>query len=141
MWWVLAFCALAAGGTLGSVYRRNKRLNTWRKAIRSCGFTEVKRPDPEATPAFEAQAGSLTLRIEDLGSRRIAVVVPGPPSLSGVRISHEGARPLETRMVRTGDELFDNQIFVEGPVQVLTGLLDAETRRLLLGGSIEDWLE
>src|SRR6185436_11474176 len=141
MWWLLAaFGALAAGGMAGKL-RRFTRRKTWEKAARSCGFEVVWRSGPKEEPqAIRVRAGQAELRIEDLEGLA-AVVVPGPRGVSDVSISHDGYKHLERSEIQTGDELFDSRFWISGPEQFLRGVLDAETRRLLLGLNLDDWVE
>ena len=139
MWWLLALGALAAAGIL-SKHRHLKRWKTWENAVEACGFKVERRSSPGTkNQMFEVRAGSATVRIEDRGGQTV-VFVPGRPGLSGVSISR-GYRPPEGRELETGDDLFDSTFFVEGPEQLVRGVLDAETRRLLLGLSFNDRLE
>jgi hypothetical protein len=78
----------------------------------------------------------MELRVEDLRKREdslsIVVAFPGPPGFSGVRIHREVSKAPGARKVEVGDELFDSTFSVEGPARLLSVLLDAETRRLLV---------
>src|SRR6185436_9280700 len=135
-WLLAAFGALTAGRIAGKLrYLMGRK--TRRKAVESCGFEAVKGGN---LTALEVRAGSETLRIEDRQGRTV-VCVPGPPGLSGMKIHYEGYRFPAAREIETGDELFDSKFSIEGQEQLLRGLLDAETRRLLLGLSFDDRLE
>jgi hypothetical protein len=90
---------------------------------------------------LEAQAGPVTVRVEDIQDRKqeygihVVVTFPGPPGFSGVRIRPEKYRPAGAREIEIGDERFDDLFFIEGPARLLTVRFGAETRRLLAGVS------
>src|SRR6185436_16267635 len=140
MWWLVALGALTAAGIWGN-FRFNKRLKIWEKTLESCGFEVEWRSSLQGIrEACGVRAGAVAIRIVD-SSGGAVVVVPAPQGLSDVVSMRYGVyRPPELREFQTGDELFDSQIWVSGPV-LLNGLLDAETRRLLLGLYVGDCLE
>jgi len=143
----LSCVTLAVGGTiLGSFRFQRRRLQRRRKLVESFGFTVTKISSYTALwLKLTARADAVTLRIEDAVRRgypiRITAAFPGPPGFSGVRIRREEDRPPGAREIEIGDDLFDGNFFVEGPTRLMSVLLNAETRGLLLqlnsGGRLE----
>jgi len=84
--------------------------------------------------ALKGRAGPLEVRIERILDRengvRLAVVIPGPPEFSSVKICPELYR-LWRRELKVGDESFDNAFYVTGPALLVRALLDVEMRHLL----------
>ncbi|MFY9821795.1 MAG: HEAT repeat domain-containing protein [Thermoanaerobaculia bacterium] len=75
-------------------------------------------------------------------SIQVAVVVSGLPGFSDVRIRRELRNPLPwVREIEVGDEPFDSTFYIGGPMRLVCALLDAETRRLLVGVNAECRLE
>ncbi|HWN41262.1 MAG TPA: HEAT repeat domain-containing protein [Thermoanaerobaculia bacterium] len=83
---------------------------------------------------LRARQGLLEVRIEDSESKgrptRIVVKAPGPPDFYTVKIRPESGFD-SAREIQIGDASFDSEFFIEGPVQLVSALLDAEMRRLL----------
>jgi hypothetical protein len=149
MWWIFGTWFLACGGLMAAatrdVYLRQRmRLRAFQDTARLCGLQLMSFSKPGAFPLkIEAQAGAVTLRVADIQDRkreygiRVVVAFPGPPGFAGVRIRPEKYKPAGAREIEIGDERFDSTFFVEGPARLLTVLLDAETRRLLVDVSTE----
>jgi HEAT repeat protein len=147
MWWILGLSLLANGALVASGLRAQRRRLQLRQDIAaSCGLKVVKVSSSGAIRLkVEARAGPVKVRIEDSRAQRyglwIAITFPGPPGFSGVRMRREVFKPPGAREIEVGDELFDSRFFVEGPSRLLTVLLDAETRALLLSVNLEGELE
>src|SRR5215213_7439123 len=115
------------------------RLQALRDTAQLCGLRveSTSRPFIDSL-RIKARSGPTTVWIEDVAEKsqklcpQIRVEVPGPPGFSGVRIRREAERPPGAREVEIGDERFDSTFYVEGPTRLLSVLLDAETRRLLV---------
>ncbi len=147
--WFLSSVVLAIGSlTLGGLRFHRKSLEHQRKLVESCGLKVVKMSsDTNPWMKIEARAGPVTVRIQDSNSRKnryglqIRALFEGLPGFSGVRIRRESYRPPGAREIEVGDVLFDGTFFVEGPTRLMSVLLDAETRGLLLdmdaGGGLE----
>jgi hypothetical protein len=92
-----------------------------------------------------ARAGPVEVRIEGARSQtsiQVAVVVPGLPGFSDVRIRRELQNPLPwVREIEVGDEPFDSTFYIGGPLRLVCALLDAETRRRLVGVNAESRLD
>lgn len=124
---------LLVGGALAySVRQKGNRFKNWREAAVSCGLQVEKTSD--LSTELRARQGLLEVRIEDLESKgrstRIVVAAPGPPDFHAVKIRPESVFDY-TREIQIGDASFDSEFFIEGPVQLVAALLDAEMRRLL----------
>jgi HEAT repeat protein len=152
MWWlyglyglyILAGGGLAVASMRGMRKRQQERWQAFQDTVKLCGLRMVSISKPRATRLkLEAEAGPVTLRVEDIRDKKreygIQVVVsfPGPPGFAGVRIRPEKYRPAGVREIEIGDERFDSLFFIEGPARLLTVLLDAETRRMLASLSTE----
>jgi len=134
MWELLiALPVLGAAGVAWNFFRLKQRLQVWLNAAKSCGLL-VEDSSWVQSLQMKAREGPLKVRIEDFpgkeGRCQIAVRAQGPPGFYDVRICREEwtfRAPIET-----GDEPFDKAFYITGPMRILFGLLDAETRRLLL---------
>jgi hypothetical protein len=122
---------------------RRRRLELWLDTVVSCGLRIVDSSSQSAPRLkVEARARPVTVRIEEPRSHspgiRVTAVFPGPRGFAGVSIRRlaPGTRDLET-----GDELFDKTFRIEGPRRLLSVLLDAEMRRLLVSVRAEIGLE
>lgn len=136
--WGLVIVLAFVGASVTGIYRsQSARLQIWRKALQDCGLRLEEISSPmEPRLKLQAQGGQLEVRIQAAGrsrsSLRITIVMPGPPGFAGVRIRREHYRPEGRREVEIGEESFDSTFFVEGPMRLLCGLLDAEMRELLV---------
>ncbi len=163
MEWFFGIYYLIAGGVAAAAFwegylKKRARLQTFQDTVKLCGLQMVTISTPAVRMKLEAQAGPVTVRVEDLRERKpeygilVAIRFPGPPGFSGVRIRREMYRPPGAREVEVGDERFDSAFYVEGPTRLLSVLLDAETRlqlgnvnakgRLLIAGGeiqVETW--
>ena len=119
-----------------------KQLKIWQDFAVSCGLEVVE------TFAFfgvelKARTGPLEVRIEtsrnERRSNQIAVVIPGSPDFSTVRLLHQSQLP--AREIEIGDQPFDDMFLIQGPVPLVLALLDAETRRLLISVNLKSPLE
>ena len=152
MWWlyglyglyILAGGGLAVASMRGMRKHQQERWQAFQDTVKLCGLRMVSISKPRATRLkLEAEAGPVTLRVEDIRDKKreygIQVVVsfPGPPGFAGVRIRPEKYRPAGVREIEIGDERFDSTFYVEGPSRLVSVLLDAETRRLLVRLSAE----
>ena len=121
----------------GSIRLSRRRLRRWREAATASGLTvEEISNDWSWALRIKAREGPLEVRIEQPSRARdhdcsIAVLVPGPPGFSGIRIRPEAKR-FGAHEVEIGDEPFDKAFYIVGPMRLLFALLDAETRHLLL---------
>jgi HEAT repeat protein len=133
-----AIVVLAAGTSLLSAVRnRRVRLERWQNAALSCGLRVVWVSIYAAwRMKLDAGGGPLQVRIEAINAKaypvRIVVAVPGPPGFSGVKIRRELEKPFGAREIEMGDESFDNNFYIVGPMRLVCALFDAETRGLLL---------
>ncbi len=142
MAWHLPFWLLASGDR---AFRRC-RLELWLDTVVACGLRVVDSSSQRAPRLkVEARAGPVTVRIEEPLSQksgiRVIAVFPGPPGFFDMRIRRLMSGPPETRELEVGDELFDERFHIEGPMRLLSALLDAEMRRLLVSVKAENRLE
>ena len=145
--WEPVFMLLLAGGAsawAAIAYQRG-RLLLWKSIASLCHLQveEISRAT-ELIVGMRARSGPLEMRIfpgQKRSASRILITIPGPPGFSGVRIRCEESVPLKTREIETGDESFDGRFVIEGPMRLVTVLLDAEMRQLLLRASTEGKLE
>jgi HEAT repeat protein len=141
MWELIALVAGAVGagsliGFLPLHLDRNALLKKWREAAKAGGFTVEETSGAWAGRAgVKAKDGPLKLWIGHARGNQpgnyIVIEVAGPPGFYAVRIRSQSSERLATE-TDTGDPLFDSKFFVSGPQRLVTALLDAETRRLLL---------
>ncbi|HYU31628.1 MAG TPA: HEAT repeat domain-containing protein [Thermoanaerobaculia bacterium] len=148
MGWFFGIYYLIAGGLLAAAsWEASRYLRVRRQALRDtvelCGLHMVSISRPGASLKLAADAGPVKVRIEDIRERkrefgiRVTVAFPGPPGFTGVRIRREAYKPPGAREVEIGDDLFDGTFYIEGPTRLLSVLLDAETRRLLVSVNAE----
>lgn len=125
--------------------RRRSRLAGWRAAVESCGLDVVESSDsPRWLLRLVAREGPLVVRIEDgglEGEPRLVVEAPVPPDLAELRLRPEPDRPPGAREIEVGDKGFDNAFYVLGPTLLVSALLDAGLRRLLVNVSSARKLE
>ncbi|HEY7215905.1 MAG TPA: HEAT repeat domain-containing protein [Thermoanaerobaculia bacterium] len=144
---ILIFFAVAGASTLIKLLDQSRkgasparqeippasRLQIWRGAAAACGLNVVRSTNRwTGSPKLEAQADPFEVRFEAHNAdSRIVVNFPGPPGLDQVWIRRRTGETI-VRGTETGDEDFDQAFFIHGPMPLVCGLLDAETRRLLL---------
>ena len=137
---------LAAGSVLWSALRSNRRrLRAWQEVVTSFDLLVEEVSGPWTWRLkLKARLGPWEVRIEgdsSNGNAEVMVVVPGPPGFSGVRIRSELLKPPGAREIEVGDESFDSTFFVEGPMRLVSALLNEETRGLLIEVNAENRLE
>lgn len=137
MWGLVIILAFVGTSVAGIHRSQSARLQIWRKAIQDCGLRLEEISSPMAPRLkLQAQGGQLEVRIQAAGrigsGLRITIVIPGPAGFSGVRIRREHYRSEGKREIEIGEDGFDSTFFVEGPMRLLCGLLDAEMRELLV---------
>ena len=114
------------------MWKLRKRMRAWQRAAESCGLHgKIARG---WRPRIVARNRLGTVHIEPSGfggqAVRIAAEVPGPPDLQEVTIRPQ-AEVREWREIHIGDQAFDSDFFIRGPVPLVFALLDEGTRRLL----------
>jgi hypothetical protein len=147
MWESILLLLLAGGASsvwAAIAYQRG-RLLLW-KSIASLCHLQVEELSfaTEFLVRMQARSGPLKIRIfpgQKRNTSQIVITIPGPRGFPGVRIRCEESVLLKTREIETGDESFDGRFFIEGPMRLVTVLLDAEMRKLLLRLSTEGMLE
>jgi len=144
MW--TAFLPLVAGvaALWVRLQRYLSRLRLWEEAAAACGLlVEECSGFWDLGLAIKARKGSLKVRIETSRPRgrvtRLVVEVPEPKHFSEVRIRRKLAG--WRRGIEVGDEAFDNTFFIEGPLQLVRALFDAQMRHLLIRVNAEAPLE
>ncbi len=128
------FIILGVGAAIAfGLMQKDNRVQDWQAAAVSCGL-QVVETLPYFSPQVKARGGLLEVRIEASGSKehptRIAVEIPGLPSFRMVRIRPESLFTFAPE-IQIGDASFDAEFFIEGPVRLVSALLDEEMRRLL----------
>lgn len=136
---------MAGGSVWAAIAYQRGRLLLWKSVASLCRLQveEISRAT-ELTVGMRARSGPLEMRIFPglkRSASRILITIPGPPGFPGVRIRCEESVPLKTREIETGDGPFDGRFVIEGPMRLVTVLLDAEMRKLLLRASTEGKLE
>jgi HEAT repeat protein len=118
------------------------RLAIWRGAATACGLNVVRSSRRWAWRLkLEAKADPFKVRFATRNAdSRIVVAVPEPPGFGQVWIRRRPDWPTAHR-IETGDEDFDRTFFIQGPMQLVSGMLDVETRRSLLRANAECYLE
>lgn len=136
VWWFLGVSFLVGGaGFWSGVHFNRSRLQGWKDAAAWSGLQVVEASGPLAWRLrIAARSQLLEVRIEGASQRaekgsRIVIKVSGPPGFSGVRIRRQTVKP--AREIEVGDEPFDDGFRIEGPLRLVTALLDSPTRRLL----------
>ena len=139
MWEAILFILVGGGAVCALVLRDHKRRQAWQEAVASCGL-QVETAGPSRLTARAGPLVQLEFAEETQQLTRITITVDGLPGFDQMRIRPE---PLfkRRREIEIGDSSFDSVFFIEGPVQVVFALLDAEARRLLLRVSIPSKLE
>jgi len=138
---------LLSGLSLSTALRhrrqRSRRQQAFQEAATACGLQVVTIFCAADDPQVLARAGPLQVRIDDFppAGTEVVVVTPGPPGFYGVRIRDELYQSLWAREIEVGDEAFDSKFFIEGPIQLIYALLDAEVRHLLIRVNAESRLE
>jgi HEAT repeat protein len=132
---------VALGAGLWAVYEshRSFRMNG-REAALACGLRVEETSDAWSGGwDFRARAGPVQVRIAGPHRKgygpRLVVTAPWPLGFAGIRILSEREKPIGAREVEIGDELFDSEFYVVGPMRLLFALLDAETRRLMIAAN------
>jgi hypothetical protein len=155
MWEFITLAALIGSGIAWNAWnRRLKRhhLKTWKAIVAAHGLKAEKdsvwedqlREDPLKLKAHSEQFKAW---IEELPRGRMypfQIVVAArqwPPGFADIRLRARRNKPAGPSQVETGDEAFDSTFAAEGPIVLLSVLLDAETRRLLITLSAESWFE
>lgn len=122
------------GGVLYAATRAlRNRLPVWKNAVESCGLKVVESVAGVA-PRMTARSQDVEVLLQPSGENRrvvILVKVPGPPDLEKVRLRPQGNVQL-TREIEIGDRAFDDQFEIDGPVWLVSAMLDEKTRGLML---------
>ena len=130
---------LMQGGLAWLVLRdRRKRVDDWEETVRSFGFRVTERSRSYGWfVKLEGRQGAMQLTIEDArrhrydSPTRIILSVPGPPGSAGLKIRREGPYKPGAREIEIGDEPFDKNFSIEGPLRVAAVLLDEKVRKIL----------
>jgi HEAT repeat protein len=137
------FLLVAGGGIWFTVEQNRRRLLAWTDAAESCGL-HVVESTLILSPWLKARAGLVTVQISGSGDKgratRIVVHAPGPEDFRNLKIRPESPVRL-AREIEVGDKNFDDTFVIEGPAHLVSALLDAETRRLMLKVQSESRLE
>jgi HEAT repeat protein len=140
MWEFAVLGALAAGSGMVWAFGENRKiLNGWREAVESCGL-RIDQISGSVSLYFrlDASDGPIQVRIratrqKNFGGLRVVIRFDGPPGFSEIRIRKEvGGVQRKLREIELGDPAFDQAFLIQGPIRLVSALLDAETRRLLL---------
>src|SRR6185436_17877215 len=147
-WWVVGAEFLLSGTAVATaLVEISRRRRACQNTVESCGLRVLKASSLSGALKIEARAGQVAVRIADINSRkrefgiRVVATFPAPPVFSSVRIRRETYKPPGAREVEVGDGRFDDAFYVEGPARLLSVLLDAKTRDLLLDVNAEGRLE
>ena len=125
---------LRARGGLAFRHRR-RRLEKWLDTAVSCGLRVVDCSKQTALQLkVEARAGPVKVRIEEpqRGSLRLVADIPGAQGFPNVRVCYRAYGQARGPLREVGDELFERAFYVEGPMGLVSVLLDAEMRRWLM---------
>lgn len=109
-----------------------KRMPVWERAVESCGL-RVTESAAGVNPQLKACSGDTEVSIHSSGESGRALVlvkVPGPPDFQKVRLRPQ-AQIQVTHEIEIGDKVFDGEFVIEGPMQLVSALLDQKTRQLL----------
>jgi HEAT repeat protein len=118
------------------------RLEAWKNAAAACGLQAVEVTHEGLT----ARKGPLEVRMDGcprLGyGSRIVVVGPWPPGFHSVRLRRE-TRRLKSQVpeIEVGGGDFDSTFLLEGPLRLVSSLLDAKVRLLMVRVNAESRLE
>ena len=111
-------------------------IQEWKAAAELCGLQIVKVS--RLPPRVAARSGEVEAWIGASADKerptRIVVKAPGPPGFQDVSIR----RPLFGEDIEIREPNFDGRFVVEGPAQLVSALLDRDTR-LLLARLHADW--
>lgn len=135
-----AFVLLTGGLLYSLVSRRRTRIQVWEDAAVSCGL-EVVEAASGINPRLKARSGAVEVRIRRSGEPNIsliAVKADWPPDFHQARIRPHAMYQV-TQEIEVGDGPLDGLFAIDGPVRLVSALLDEETRRRLsaLGGRLE----
>jgi hypothetical protein len=144
MWW-LGYPFLFGGVlALNILFRNHKLLNQWQNAVTACKLTRQEMTTIWAPHVnLTARAGTLEVRFYAARKRGtwLQVRIPDLPGFAGVKLRRTMYAIWGGDEIQAGDEPFDEAFFIEGPVQLVTAMLDAEVRRLLLEANAEAEVE
>jgi hypothetical protein len=141
MVWVLFAVFGSIAGVIareGLLHRRDRR-REWRRAVVK-GKLDLVRPPSFWRSGFTTHVGGVDVRIENLyglSARAIVEVpaVPGPAGFAKVSIRRELFH--SKHEIEIGAKAFDKRFFIQGPVPLVTALLNHKVRRLLVDLSME----
>jgi HEAT repeat protein len=144
MWW-LGFPFLAGGVLVLNILFRNRQfLAGWQNAVTACKLTRLQMTTIWA-PRVNLTARTETLHVSfDAGHKGktwLQVRVPELPGFADVKLRRAMYVLWGGAEIEVGDEPLDQEFFIEGPVQLVTAMLDAEVRRLLLAANAEGEVE
>ena len=138
MWEFGILFALAAGGLAKAVYEAGISLRRRISEMESCGLT-VEEVSPIWFLLEGIRAGDGVVRIkwekvsrESGSSFLLHVIIPGLAGFTEATIRPGNPVFKWTREIELGAPEFDGAFFVQGPARLISALLDAEARRLML---------
>src|SRR6185436_2235894 len=141
LWLKLGLLPAVLGGRyLWNGFAANRRrLQLWRSAVAQHGMSEVESSGLwDWRARLTARAESIEVRITaDRGGKgsKVEVELEGPEGFPGVKLRRRFFQ-LRARGMKTGDQVFDDAYFVEGPDWSVGALLDRSMRRLLLRAAV-----
>ncbi|HYG64855.1 MAG TPA: hypothetical protein VEL74_19900, partial [Thermoanaerobaculia bacterium] len=128
MWW-LGYPFLVGGVLVLNILFRNRRfLNLWQDAVTACKLTRQEMTSIWA-PRVNLTARTETLQVSfDAGHKGktwLQVRVPDLPGFADMKLRRTMYALFGGAEIQAGDEPFDQEFFIEGPVQLGTAMLDA----------------
>jgi HEAT repeat protein len=127
-------CLLFGSAIVGyNILHSRNRMRVWQDAAVSCGL-QIVQAYPGLNLQLDARAEQAEVRFEPSGGSKeqavgITVEASGLPDFHKVKIHPEtGSRAPE---IEIGDTVFDSEFIIQGPVLLVSALLDEGTRRLL----------
>ena len=118
-------------------WEKRRRLRLWQKAMSRCNMDEEKMSSFWNWRAqLTARSGSIEVRITDASDSGdgVVVVVEGPEGFSDLKL-RPAYLTLWRREIEVGDEAFDREFFIEGPLPSVAARLDTAVQGQLLRAS------
>jgi HEAT repeat protein len=138
MWDVLSFLALFGGGSLFLRSLRGRPGNpktpgdqAWRNALAPYGTPVEDASSAQARISTGEDSLHIQVKPAQHGPDLVTIFFPEPLELAGVEI-RKAVYGRQVHDPESGDSQFESRFWISGPGRLVSALLDAETRRLMI---------